>query len=122
MCGDGSSTRRPSKPSDQSLADILKEILGISPRLIHDPRIVAMFDFCLLKYKFHRDLRSVSSLYQRSGTLDESDVSIALCFWLRRRQAGGLFANVLAKFRGGQPVISTFGVSSAKQCGDRESP
>jgi hypothetical protein len=55
--------RRRWAASDEALTNSVKEIVGISTRLLHHPRIVAMFDFRLLEYKFHSDLRFVSSFY-----------------------------------------------------------
>lgn len=85
---------------DEAPADPLKEILGVSSRLLHEPRIVAVFDFRLLQYKFHSDFRPVSSLDEGPGALCESG-SIWICFWRRWRQAVCYLACVLTKLRSG---------------------
>src|ERR1700686_2706898 len=110
------------QPSDEALADSLQEILAISTRLLHDLRIVAVFDFHLLKGKFHSDLRFESSLYEGPSTLGESAVTIPLCYRQHRRKPGCGFACVLAKLRSGQTVVSTLCFFSAKQRRHRESP
>ena len=71
--------------SDEALAGSLKEILGVSTRPLHDPRIVAVFDFRFLKYKFHSDLRCVSSLYEHPGTVCESGATGCEWFFLSCR-------------------------------------
>jgi hypothetical protein len=87
--------------SEEALADSQKEILGIGTRLLHDPRIVAVFDFRLMKYKCHCNLRFVSSLYEHPSTLRESGVSIPFCYLRRSGKAGFGLALVLAKLHGG---------------------
>jgi len=89
------------QPSDEAVAHSQKEVLGISTRLLHDPRVVAVFDFRLMKYKIHCDLRSVSSLYEHPGTLCESGVCIPFRFFLGRRKANFGLTLVLAKLHGG---------------------
>jgi hypothetical protein len=88
--------------SDEALAGSLKEILGISTHPLHDPRIVAMFDFRFLKYKFHSNLRCVSSLYEHPSTLCESGGNnTPFCLLFCRRKAGFSLALVLAKLHSG---------------------
>ena len=88
--------------SDEAPADSQKEKLGLSARLLHDPRIVAVFDFRFLKHEFHSNLRFVSSLDEPPGTLGKSEVSILSCFRFRRGIAGFGLALVLAKLHRGQ--------------------
>ena len=87
--------------SDEALSDSQKEIFGVGVRLLHDPPIVSVFDLRLMKYKVHRDLRSVSSLYEHPGTLCESVICIPFCYFLGRRKAGFGFALMFAKLHRG---------------------
>src|SRR6266849_885419 len=100
--------------SDETLADSLKEILSIGTRPFHEPRIVAVRDCHLLKYKVHSNLRSVSSLYKHSDTLFESGVSVPFYFVLCRRNASFGLALVVAKLPSGYAVVSTPGFLSGK--------
>jgi hypothetical protein len=83
--------------SDEAPANFQKEIFSIRTRLFHGPRIVALFDFCFLKYNFYGILRLISSYYEHPSTLSESGVSIPFYFLLRRRKAGFGLALMLAK-------------------------
>ena len=87
--------------SDKALADSKKEILGIGPGRLHHPRIVAVFEFHLMKYQFHGNLRLVSSLYEGASTLCERGASILLCFLFCSRKSGLGLAHMLAKPPGG---------------------
>jgi hypothetical protein len=87
--------------SDEAPADFQKEILGISMRLLHDPRIVAMFECRLLKYKFHSVLGFISFHYEFPSKLCESGISIPSYFLFQRRKAGLGLALVLTKLRSG---------------------
>src|SRR5271169_5534005 len=75
-----------------------------------------------MKYKLHRDLRFVSSLYEHPGTFRKRDTTILRRFFLRSRKAGFGLARVLAKSPSGQAVISCLSLVSAKKRGDGESP
>ena len=48
--------------SDEAAADSRKEILGISTRLLHSPRIYALFHFRFLKYNFYGILGFILAL------------------------------------------------------------
>ena len=48
--------------SDEAAADSRKEILGISMRLLHSPRIDAMFHFRFLKYNVYGILGFILAL------------------------------------------------------------
>ena len=65
-----SSSKNPT--SGEALAGSQKEILGISTRLFHDRRIVAVFDFRFLKCKFYSNLRCVSSLMSENHVLPQN--------------------------------------------------
>ncbi len=98
--------------------DFQQEILGICARLFHDRRIVAAPNLHLIthlvKYKFHCNLRRVSSLDEHTGAIGECVASISLCYRLRRRKAGFDLAGVLAKLASGQAVVGTLGILSAE--------
>lgn len=90
-----------SPTSDEALADSQKKILGIGARLLDQPRIVALFKFHFMKYKLHRNLRFVSSLYEHPSTLCESGASVPFWFLFRSRKSGFGLALVLAKLHSG---------------------
>src|SRR5208283_2932671 len=113
---------RRSCDSDQTLADSLQEILGLSTRLLHHRRIAAMFEFHFMKYKLGSNLGCVAALDEHPGTHGERGGSVQFCFLFRRKKTGSRLALVLAELRRGQAVVSPLSLFSAKQRGDREFP
>jgi hypothetical protein len=94
--------------SNEALAGSPKKILGIGTRLLHGPRIVALFELHFMKDQFHSNLRCVSSLYEHPRTVCEGGVSGPLCclflFWSSRFP----IALVLARLRFGGVLVSPY--------------
>lgn len=108
--------------SDEALADSHKEILGVSARLRHHPRIIALFEFHFMEHDLDRNLRFVSTLYELPSAVRERGAGVVLCFLFRLKQTGSALALVVAKLPRRQTVVSSLSLFSAKQRGYGESP
>lgn len=67
-----------------------------------------------MKYKVRSHLRCVSSFYEDASTFSKGGTGVAFGFPFFRKQTGCELAAVLAKPRGGEAVISSLGIFSAK--------
>ena len=69
--------------SNDALAGSPKKVLSFGTRLLHGPRIVALFELHFVKNQFHSNLRCVASLYEHPRTVCEGGVSGPLyCLFL----------------------------------------